>query len=66
MVKFVPLPFVKKHILFVIVIHMDHYVLLALIQCDTTFVTFNLWMNQIGFDTFVFIVNYLNQDSKVF
>jgi hypothetical protein len=48
-----------------LVIHMDHYVPLALTQCDTTFVTFNLWMNQIGFDIFMFIVNYLNQDSKV-
>jgi len=41
---------------------MDCYVLPMLTQCDTIFVTFNLWMNQIGFDTFALIVNFLDWD----
>jgi len=41
---------------------MDCYVLHVLAQCDTIFITFDLWMNQIRFDTFAFIVNFLDRD----
>jgi hypothetical protein len=41
---------------------MDCYVLHVLAQCDTNLITFDLWMNQIRFDTFAFIVNFLDRD----
>jgi hypothetical protein len=41
---------------------MDRYVLPMLAQCDIYFITFNLWMNQTRFDTFLLIVNFLEQD----
>jgi hypothetical protein len=53
---------VKKHIPFVLAKCMDHCVLHALAQCDTISITFDLWMNRIRFDTFVFIVNFLDWD----
>jgi len=43
---------------------MDHYVIYALAQCDTISITitFDLWMNRTRFDTFVFVVNFLDWD----
>jgi hypothetical protein len=36
---------VKGYILLMLAKTMDHYVLPTLAQCDTTIVTFNLWMS---------------------
>jgi hypothetical protein len=35
---------------------MDKYVLALLTKCETTNVTFDLWMSIIGFDTFNLII----------
>ncbi len=52
----------KNTIPFVLAKCMDCYVLLVLAQCDTIYITFNLLMSRTGFDTFVFIVNFLDWD----
>jgi hypothetical protein len=54
--------FLKILYLFVLAKCMDHYVLLVLAQCDTIYITFNLLTNRTRFDTFAFIVNFLDQD----
>jgi len=51
---------VKDHIPFMLAKIMDHYVLPTLAQCDTTIVTFDLWMSQTSFDTFALVMNFLN------
>jgi hypothetical protein len=38
---------------------MDTYVILALFCCVTTNVTFDLWMNQSGFDIFALVMNFI-------
>jgi hypothetical protein len=40
---------------------MERYVLLALVKPTIMTTTFDLWMSQGGFDTFVLVVNYINQ-----
>jgi hypothetical protein len=44
---------------------MDTYVFPTLSTCATTSVTFDLWMGQSGFDTFVLVVNFID-DAWVF
>jgi hypothetical protein len=39
---------------------MDTYVLCTLSSCVTTIVTFDLWMNQSGFDTFALVMNFID------
>ncbi len=53
---------VKKHMPFVLAKCMDHYVLPMLTQCDTISITFDLWTNRIGFDTFALLINFLDWD----
>jgi hypothetical protein len=37
-----------------------YYVLLALMRCTTTSVTFDLWMDKTRFNTFVLVVNFID------
>ncbi len=53
---------VKDHIPLMFAKTMDCYVLPTSAQCDTTIVTFNLWMLQTSFETFALVVNSLNQE----
>jgi len=53
---------VKDHILPLLAKTMDHYVFPILAQCDTTTVTFHLWMLRMGFDTFALVVNFLSRE----
>ncbi len=46
---------VKKHIFFALVKCINCYVLPTLAQLGTYFITFNLWINPIEFDTFVLL-----------
>jgi hypothetical protein len=65
MVKFVSLlenNLLKNIIPFVLAKCIDCYVLLVLARCDTIYITFNLLMSRTKFDTFAFIVNFLDQD----
>jgi hypothetical protein len=39
---------------------MDTYVVLALFSYATTSAIFDLWMNQIGFNTFALVVNFID------
>jgi hypothetical protein len=39
----------------------ESHVFLALIEAIASVVTFDLWMFQIGFDTFALVVNYINK-----
>jgi len=50
----------KDHIPSLFAKTMEYYVLFALMKCTTTSVTFDLWMNKTRFDTFVLIVNFID------
>ncbi len=39
----------------------ESHVFLTLIEATASVVTFDLWMFQIGFDTFALVVNYINK-----
>jgi hypothetical protein len=51
---------VKDHIPSLFAKTTKYYVLLALTRCITTSVTFDLWMNKTRFDTFVLVVNFID------
>ncbi len=55
----------EKHIHSMLQKIMDTYVFPTLSTCATTSVTFDLWMGQSGFDTFVLVVNFID-DAWVF
>jgi hypothetical protein len=38
------------------------HVLPAIAKCVTSIVTFDLWMSKIGFDTFVLMINFIDDD----
>jgi hypothetical protein len=40
---------------------MERYALLAFVKVAMVTTTFDLWMFRGGFDTFVLVVNYINQ-----
>jgi hypothetical protein len=48
--------FVSKHLPNIVAKIMDKCVLALLTKCETTNVTFDLWMSIIGFDTFSLIM----------
>ncbi len=51
---------VKDHITFMLAKTMDRYIPPPLAQCNTTIVTFDLWMSWMSFDTFALVMNFLN------
>jgi hypothetical protein len=41
---------------------MEMHVPPTIAKCATAIVVFNLWMSKIGFDTFTFIINFIDND----
>jgi hypothetical protein len=41
---------------------MKMHVLLAITQCVTTTITFDLWTSKIGFDTYTLVINFIDDD----
>jgi len=39
-----------------------NYVFLALNACNVITISFDLWMSQVDFDTFAFIINFVNKE----
>jgi len=55
---------VRKHILLMMLKTMEDYVLPTLITCVIVSITFDLWMSKTNFDTFVMVVNFVDNNSQ--
>ena len=51
---------VREHIHAMITKTMDRYVLPLISSCQTTSITFDLWMSRTGWDTFALVVNFID------
>ena len=51
---------VHEHIPALLAKTMERYVLPAIASCTTASITFDLWMSRAGFDTFAFVVSFID------
>jgi hypothetical protein len=54
---------VRKHIMLMMLKIMEDYVLLTLTTCVIVSITFDLWMSKTNFDTFVMVVNFVDNSK---
>jgi len=53
---------VQKHISIMLCKKMEMYVLSTITKCAMTIAMFEFWMCKIGFDTFVVVINFIDDD----